>query len=73
MIEFLKRWCFNFIIIIVAVTLILLIIGVGLILPAYFLATGFSSPIVVWRIIVGIFIILIDITTMYTLGNNEEW
>ena len=73
MIEFLKRWCFNFIMVIVSIALILLVIGVGLILPAYFLTTGFSDPIVVWRIVVGIFIILIEITTIYTLGDNEEW
>ena len=59
MIEFLKRWCFNFIMVIVSIALILLVIGVGLILPAYFLTTGFSDPIVVWRIVVGIFIVLL--------------
>ena len=69
MIEFLKRWCFNFIMTIVSVTLVVL----AIILPAYFLATGFSEPIVVWRIVVGVFIILIEITTMYTLDDNDEW
>jgi hypothetical protein len=59
--------------VIISITLILLVIGVGVILPVYFFTTGFSDPIVVWRIVVGIFIILIDITTMCTLGDNEEW
>lgn len=73
MIEFLKRWCFNFIMVIVSVTLVVLTVGVGLILPIHLLATGFSEPIDVWRIVIAILIILIDITTMYTLGDNEEW